>query len=183
VDPRAAREALGLGPTPTWSEVRAAYRAAIRASHPDHAGGSGARAAVVTEAYAALVRDRRRARPTPAPPPRPTRVPAPTPVREPVGPVEVLDGGTLFLPVPLDEAFAAVREACDAIGDVTYVDRSCAILEALVTLEGEGTCSLVVTFQGRAHGTEAFCTLEAIEHVGRPPVGPVVAALADALAR
>jgi hypothetical protein len=182
VDPRAAREALGLGPAPTWPEVRAAYRAAIRASHPDHAGGSGTRAATVTEAYAALVRDRRRARPSPAAGARPTPAPVREPVREPVGPVEVLDGGTLFLPVPPDEAFAAVLEACHAIGDVTYVDRSCAILEALVTLEGEGTCSLVVTFQGRAHGTEAFCTLEAIEHVGRPPVGPVVAALADALA-
>jgi hypothetical protein len=64
---------------------------------------------------------------------------------------------------------------------VTYLDRSCAILEALVSLEGEGTCSLVITFQGRAHGTDAFCTLEAIEHVASPPVRPVVAALARAI--
>jgi hypothetical protein len=38
-----------------------------------------------------------------------------------------------------------------------------------------------VSFQGRAHGTDAFCTLEAIEHVGAPPVGPVVAALREAI--
>jgi hypothetical protein len=179
VDPRAAREALGLGPAPTWPEVRAAYRAAIRASHPDHAGGSGTRAAVVTEAYAALVRDRDRGRASPTPRRRASTRPAPG--REPIGPVEVLDGDTLHLPVPPDEAFVVVLEACHSIGDVTYVDRSCAILETLVTIEGEGACSLVITFQGRAHGTEAFCTLEAIEHVGAPPVGPVVAALVDAL--
>ena len=35
-------------------------------------------------------------------------------------------------------------------------------------------CSLVITLQGRADGTDAFCTLEAIEHVASPPVRPVV---------
>jgi hypothetical protein len=96
--------------------------------------------------------------------------------------VEVLDGDTLLLPVPPDEAFALVVEACHRVGEVTYLDRSCAILETVVTVPGEGACSLVVTLQGRAHGTEAFCTLEAIEHVGSPPVAPVVAALREALA-
>ena len=62
-------------------------------------------------------------------------------------------------------------EACHRIGDVTYVDRSCAIFEALVAVEGEGTCSLVITVQGRADGTDAFCTLEAIERV-RVATGP-----------
>jgi hypothetical protein len=181
VDAPTARRELGLGPAPTWTEVRSAYRAAIRATHPDHAGGSGARAAVVTQAYATLVRERARPRSTPRPRPRPTT--APPAARQPYGPVEVLDGDTLYLPLPPDEAFVVVLEACHSIGDVTYVDRSCAILETLVAVEGEGACSLMVTFQGRAHGTEAFCTLEAIEHVGSPPVGPVVAALADALAR
>jgi hypothetical protein len=98
-----------------------------------------------------------------------------------IGPVEVLDGDTLRLPVPPDEAFLVVLDACHRIGAVTYVDRSCAILETLLTIEGEGACSLVVSFQGRAHGTDAFCTLEAIEHVGSPPIGPVVAALREAL--
>ena len=58
---------------------------------------------------------------------------------------------------------------------------SCAILETLVQVEGEGTCSLVITFQGRADGTDAFCTLEAIEHVATPPVRPVVEGLVAAL--
>jgi hypothetical protein len=182
VDVPAARQALGLGPAATWPEVRAAYRTAIRAAHPDRAGGTTAAATRLNEAYATLVRDRTR------PPRRASRAPTsgasrqrPTP-HDPVGPVEVLDGDTLRLPVPPDEAFVRVLEACHAIGDVTYVDRSCAILETLVMVEGEGTCSLVITFQGRAYGTDAFCTLEAIEHVAAPPVRPVVAALAAALA-
>jgi hypothetical protein len=89
---------------------------------------------------------------------------------------------SLLLPVPADEAFAVVLEACHRVGDVTYVDRQCAIVEALLQVAGEGTCSLVATFQGRAHGTEVFCTLEAIEHVGSPPVGAVVRELGEVVA-
>jgi hypothetical protein len=93
----------------------------------------------------------------------------------------VLDGDTVHLAVPPDEAFARIVEACHRIGDVTYIDRSCAILETLVPVAEEGVCSLVITLQGRAHGTDAFCTLEAIEHVASPPVRPVVEHLVDAL--
>jgi hypothetical protein len=94
----------------------------------------------------------------------------------------VAAGDTLVLPVPPDEAFLIVLEACHRIADVTYVDRQCGIVEALLRLDGEGTCSLVVTFQGRAHGTDAFCTLEAIEHVGSLPVDPIVRRLGAAAA-
>jgi hypothetical protein len=98
-------------------------------------------------------------------------------------PPEVLQGDTVHIVAPPDEAFARILEACHRIGDVTYVDRSCAILEALVRVEGEGVCSLVITLQGRADGTDAFCTLEAIEHVASPPVRNVVERLVDALRR
>jgi hypothetical protein len=110
---------------------------------------------------------------TPEPPPR-----AADDVWEPA---EVLEGDTIRLAMPPDEAFLRLLEAAHRIGDVTYVDRSCAIFEALVSVEGEGTCSLVVSLQGRAHGTEAFCTLEAIEHVASPPVRHVTEALVAAL--
>ena len=93
----------------------------------------------------------------------------------------MLDGDTVHLQAPPDEAFVRVLEACHRIGDVTYVDRSCAILETLVRLEGEGVCSLVITLQGRADGSDAFCTLEAIEHVASPPVRQVVNQLVTAL--
>jgi hypothetical protein len=179
-----ARAELGLGAAPTWTEVRVAYRAQIAACHPDRPGGDAARAAVVTEAYAILERAQQEGRlaDTPAPP----RPPASSPLRAtPVPPLdeppEVLDGDTIHLLAPPDEAFVRLVEACHRIGDVTYIDRSCAILETLVRVEGEGVCSLVITLQGRAHGTDAFCTLEAIEHVGSPPVRQVVEHLVAAL--
>jgi hypothetical protein len=186
VEVPAARSTLGLGPTPSWTEVRIAYRAQIAAAHPDRAGGDAARAALVTEAYATLERAHREGRlhhvPTPDPPAAGTAGRRPPPPPPPFDePPEVLDGDTVHLVAPPDEAFIRILEACHRIGDVTYVDRSCAILETLVKVEGEGTCSLVITLQGRAHGTDAFCTLEAIEHVASPPVRQVVERLVAAL--
>jgi hypothetical protein len=174
VDVTAARAVLGVGPDAPWAEVRSAYRATMRRTHPDLAGGATTAAAQANAAYAVLVRAR--ARDSDAV--EPVEVVETTST---VGPVEVLEGDTVHLALPADEAFVAVLEACHRIGDVTYVDRSCAILEALLPIEGEGVCSLVITFQGRADGTDAFCTLEAIEHVSSPPVHHVTAALADAL--
>jgi len=188
MDAADARARLGLGATPTWTEVRVAYRAQIAAAHPDRVGGDTALAALVNAAYATLEAAHRDGH-LHAPPPRPSAPPtatvtraqgAPPPLDEPP---EVLDGDTVHLPVPPDEAFARLLDACHHIGDVTYVDRSCAILEALVRVEGEGVCSLVITLQGRVDGTDAFCTLEAIEHVASPPVRPIVQQLVTALRR
>ena len=182
MDVAIARAELGLGPSPTWTEVRIAYRAQIAASHPDRAGGDPARASLVTEAYATLERAHREGRlaaDVPAPPPPPATRPA---AREPMdAPPEVLEGDTVHLAVPPDEAFARLVDACHRIGDITYIDRSCAILETLLPVEGEGVCSLVISLQGRADGTDAFCTLEAIEHVATPPVRPIVERLVWAL--
>lgn len=181
MDPAAARRALGVGDGASWDEVRAAYRARIQAAHPDRAGGDTRRAASLNAAYAVLVRARRsdeRHTAPPAPPPEPSPVPSPT---APSVPAEVLDGDTIRLAMPPDEAFLRLLEAAHRIGDVTYVDRSCAIFETLVAVEGEGACSLVITLQGRAHGTEAFCTLESIERVASPPVRHVTEALVAAL--
>jgi hypothetical protein len=179
LDVAAARAALGLGPRPTWEEVRSAYRARIQQAHPDRAGGTTEAAAALNGAYAALLQARRDGR-LDAPSPSPTHRVA-DPVAEPAEPAEVLDGDTIHLHLPPDEAFLRLLDAAHHVGDVTYVDRSCAIFEALVTVAGEGTCSLVVTLQGRADGTDAFCTLEAIEHVASPPVRHVTEALVAAL--
>jgi hypothetical protein len=178
VDVAAARDALGLGPRPTWTEVRAAYRARIQEAHPDRAGGDTERAAALNTAYATLVRAKRTGDLHAAAPP-----PAPAPPEPDASwePPEVLDGDTIRLYLPPDEAFIRLLDAAHRIGDVTYVDRSCAIFEALLAIEGEGVCSLVVTLQGRADSTEAFCTLEAIEHVASPPVRHVTEALLAAL--
>ena len=179
MDVAAARAALGVGPRPSWSEVRAAYRTLIQDAHPDRAGGDTQRAAALNAAYATLVRAKRTGDLHEAPPTPPETAPSVADVLW--EPAEVLDGDTIRLSVPPDEAFLSLLDAAHRIGDVTYVDRSCAIFEALVSVEGEGTCSLVVSLQGRAHGTEAFCTLEAIEHVASPPVRHVTEALVAAL--
>jgi hypothetical protein len=195
VDERAARAALGIGPDVSWSEVRTAYRAAIQTVHPDRAGGSSRAAATLNEAYAVLLRSRGDGAPrddtdvpqdgSPDGGPRRTdgRGDSPggsAPLAQD-GTV-IAAGDTLVLPVPPDEAFVVVLEACHRVGDVTYVDRQCGIVEALLQIAGEGTCSLVATFQGRAHGTDAFCTLEAIEHVASPPVAAVVRELGEVVA-
>lgn len=183
MDAAAARALLGVETTTPWSEVRATYRARISVAHPDRAGGDARQAAQLNAAYATLVRARRTGS-TPAPPSEPPAAPPPraTWADDPMAePPEVLDGDTVWLAAPPDEAFLRLLEAAHRIGDVTYVDRSCAIFEALVSVEGQGTCSLVVTLQGRAHGTDAFCTLEAIERVASPPVRHVTEALVAAL--
>jgi hypothetical protein len=178
MDRARARAVLGVDAGASSAEVRDAYRAAMRATHPDVAGPTGTRrAAALNDAYAALRTTH----------PRPPAAPIPTPTEHrtapppPTVPVEVLDGDTIWLDAPPDEAFARLLEACSEVGEVTYVDRSCPILEAMVTVPGEGACSLVITLQGRAHGTEAFCTLESIERVAQPPVTPLVEAVVAAL--
>lgn len=180
-----ARRLLRVAPSASWGDIRQAYRRSIAAAHPDRHGGDHARATALNEAYAVL---RRAHASNGLGPPTATRVPDPPSEAQEAtaplpGPPEVLDGDTVRLLVPPDEAFARVLDACHHIGDVTYVDRSCSIMETLVRVEGEGVCSLLITLQGRTDSTDAFCTLEAIEHVAAPPVRPVVEALVDAIRR
>ncbi len=182
---------LGVGPHDDWPAVQRAYREQMRRSHPDVAGAASTTAAArANAAYARLGRARHEvpAEPTVEAPAEPTArstgvptVPAGGPTAGPA--VTVLDGDTIHLDCPADEALALLVEATHTLGEVTYLDRSCSIFEAMVPVAGEGPCSLVVTLQGRADGTDAFCTLEALRRVAQPPVGHVVAALAQALAR
>jgi hypothetical protein len=53
-----ARAVLGVGPTATTSEIRAAYRAKMTRAHPDR-GGSNAEAARLTAARDRLLRAKR----------------------------------------------------------------------------------------------------------------------------
>ena len=91
----------------------------------------------------------------------------------------VVGGDTLLLAAPPPEAFALLLEAGHQVGEVTYVDRNCSIFEVVLRQDGE-TCSLVVTIQGRAHGTEAFLTLEAIERPATLDPSRVVFSMAAA---
>jgi len=180
-----ARSVLGVAPGDDWSAVRAAYRRAIRGAHPDTHGRSATATAVrLNEAYAVLRRSWREgsaaAPPAAAPPPPPAAPAPPTAPPPPAVGISVEANDTLLLAAPPDEAFALLLEAAHRVGNVSYVDRSCAIFEAVVRQDGE-TCSLVVTLQGRAHGTEAFLTLEAMERAASLPTDRVLARMLDAL--
>lgn len=181
MDVAEARAALGVADGEGWEVVRAAYRRLIRAAHPDVTGdGATGAAARLNEAYAVLSRAKRSGTLyVPAPPIPATPATPPPPAPPPVG-VAVEGTDTVLLAVPPPEAFALMLDAAHRVGSVSYVDRSCAIFEVVVRVGGEA-CSLVVTFQGRAHGTEAFLTLESLEQAAslspEPVLREVVAAL------
>jgi glyoxylase-like metal-dependent hydrolase (beta-lactamase superfamily II) len=167
MDVHEARAVLGVAEGDGWDVVRASYRRLIRTAHPDRAGGTTRAAARLNEAYAVLSRARRHgsrvgtaagtaapARPAPPPPP-----PPPPPPR--VG-TAVIGDDTLLLAAPPPEAFVLLLDAGHRIGSVSYVDRSCGIFEVIVHEAGE-TCSLLVTLEGRGHGTEVVFALESLE--------------------
>jgi hypothetical protein len=190
VDLSAARAALGVRVDDAWDVVRDAYRDQIRRWHPDVAGAAGvARSVELNAAYRTLALARREGRlhevdgppawsgpssgPTQPSSPRAAGDP-PRAVRPewspPVGPapdVRRLDHDTLVLSSTPDETFRRLVEATHEIGEISYLDRSSAIFEAVVTLDDGSAASFVVSLQWRAHDAscEAFCTLEAL---GRP---------------
>jgi hypothetical protein len=160
VDEAEARAVLGVAAGATPAEVRSAYRALLLRHHPDHAAedDAAARTRQLTEAHAAL-----RAAPS-SPPAEPP-------------PEVTVDGATLSLVLPPDEAFLVLLDAAADLGEVTYVDPEVGLLDVHVAFEGGGTASLVVSLQGRATGTtDAFCT---VADLGTGPVAdaPALAAL------
>ena len=162
MDEREAWQVLGLSPAATFDEARAAYRRLVRTHHPDVAGVHGAvRTARVIDAWR-VVRDR-------------------VPRDVDVASVDV-DGDTITLDVPADDAFLLLLEAAHRVGDVTHVGPGDGLLEALIAFDDGRTCSLVVSLQARGDGTtEAFCTLQALDAGPNPPVGLVVDALVEEL--
>jgi glyoxylase-like metal-dependent hydrolase (beta-lactamase superfamily II) len=186
VDVHEARTVLEVADGDGWDAVRASYRRLIRAAHPDRAGGTTRAAARLNEAYAVLSRARRggsrvgtatgpagtarRPRPPgPPPPPPPPRVGT-----------AVVGDDTLLLAAAPPEGFALLLEAGHRIGSVSYVDRSCGIFEVVVHHAGE-TCSLLVTLQGRGHGTEAVFALESLERAASLSPEPYARRLAEML--
>ena len=164
---------LGLERGASLGEARAAYRALLRTSHPDVDNGmdAGDRTRAIVAAYRRIM-----AEPvefsavwedasTPYEP-DPTNEgapggPTPTPTAEPFA--WRLSDDTVVLACPVDEAFLALLNVANSLGDVTYVDRNTGFLEALVRTDEGCTLSMVVSLQGRANGgTEAFVTIEPV---------------------
>lgn len=185
MNPSEAARILGVAAPASRDEVRRAYRAQIRAHHPDRAGdASAARAAAITEAFRVLTDHLDAGGSVPDPPPRrspPPRAAAPPVTGAPA--VHRTDHDALVLDAPADETFRWLLEAAHDIGEITYVDRSMPIVEVLCRFEDEPATSLVLTLQGRGLGTEVFCTVESIEARPAPPTGAVVDLLELALHR
>lgn len=191
----AARRVLGVGARDDWSVVRAAYRDRVRLAHPDVAGDAGAvRTVELNAAYRALSVARREGRlhdevPEPAAPTGRAPAPggqAPRATRRewsgPPGPppdVRFLGSDTLVLSSPPDETFRRLVEATHELGEISYLDRSSAIFEAVVHLDDGTPASFVVSLQWRAHDAscEAFCTLEALDRAEALDVSAVLAQL------
>jgi hypothetical protein len=200
VDTSEALSVLGISPGATADDVRTAYLRLIRDRHPDRAlsdPDATHQTARLTQAYAvvrAVMAETGGAtvpvpgRPAPAsasagsgPPDERARTHWPFDVdAEPVG-AELVDSDTIAIEAPADEAFALLFEAAGRVGHVAYFDRHLGILETIVRFEGGPTCSVLITLQGHAQATEAFCTMESIEAAPTPLIRPVVEAIVDEL--
>lgn len=199
--PDEALAVLGLSSPTTVAAARVAFRERVRVAHPDVAGpASTGQASQITQAYALLraVAARgdgatidtrngtgdapvpRPGSPASAPGPRAPTPPRPSAYEEAVE-AELAAGDTLLVHAPPPEAYAVIFEAAGRIGHIAYFDRSLGIIESIVRFEGGPSCSLLITLQGRSHGTEAFCTMDSIEAAPAPPIRPVVEALVDAI--
>ena len=166
MDTTEAFSLLGVSAADDWATVRAAYRQRIRQAHPDVVTGQAEAAARINAAYTYLARARRTGTAPAAPLPRPTRAPAPPrPRRAIAADVELLGTDTLIMQTPPDETFARLLVALDRLGEITFVDRSCPIVEAVLVLDDGTSHSLVLTIQGRGASTEVFATLEALTTV------------------
>ncbi len=191
-----ALEVLQLRPGTPMPEVRLAYRSLVRAAHPDLAApgadrsAATARTARITTAFAVVRRAVLDAGTdtVPEPPPPPAAARAPEEPRRPrpweVDAVEAdSDGDTIAIAAPPGEAYQLLLEAGARIGGIGYVDRRLGILELIVRFEGGPSCSVLITLQGRAFGTDAFCTMDSIEAAPTPALRPVVEALVEELTR
>ncbi len=193
--PDDALAVLGLSSPCTLVEARAAFRSQVRAHHPDIAGASSTgRTARITQAYALL---RRVAADGDGSTIDPTGVCGRTGANEPTGAdesgrrrptpyeeavdAELAAGDTIFVHAPPPETFALLFDAASQVGHIGYFDRHLGILEMIVRFEGGPSCSVLATLQGRAHGTDVFCTMESIEATPAPAIRPVVESLVDAM--
>lgn len=188
-----AMSRLGVVPGEGAQRVRARYRELMRRTHPDVSGADiSAEDATeatleITEAYRvislAIAEHGLVPEPTPA-----TSTPHSTEEggcrhrsgdTRPHGVGARAEGDTILLDLPSPEAFAVLLDAGSRIGGIGYVDRNLGLLELIVRFEGGPSCSVLITLQGRAFGTDAFITMESIEAAPTPSVEPVLRALLE----
>lgn len=179
MDVAQARAVLGVSADADWVAIRSAYRRLIRQSHPDLAGPEGAaRSAQLNAAYRTLslarsapttpdsttrpetgaTHTRRGPRPRAAPPSPPGRAEAPP------ADVTVVESTIIMTSTP-QESFRRLVEAAHLLGDISYIDRSAAIFEAILQLDDGAHASFVVSLDWSGHDAicHAWCTLEALD--------------------
>jgi len=138
MDRRRALALLGLKGESDAATLRAAFRQAVKATHPDRAGGDAARLRLVIEAYGLLKAGR------PAPVARPERPAPPAPpsvLYLHLGPALAAAGGEVIAPLPGDRRIrvavpAGLRDG-DRVraGEVTLTVK--VVAEADLTLRGD----------------------------------------------
>jgi len=167
VDSRAAMVVLGLSGSPSWAEIRVAYRSAIRHTHPD-AGGDPTRAAEVNRAFETL---RAATSEGSVPLQEPQRAPIVGPA--PGTPREVLDHDD-----PVD-VLLRLADAAHEIGEVVFVDPSAGLMEVVVgEPPGVGQLTVHVAFDNSDHdGVPVAFTLDRLGLTPAPPIHEVVSEL------
>ncbi|MGH9184812.1 MAG: hypothetical protein ACRD0U_03180 [Acidimicrobiales bacterium] len=174
MDEAAARRTLGVGPSAGHEEVRAAFRRLIRFRHPDVAGpGAGSATIDLIAAYRRL----RSVDPAPRPPSVSVSPPTRVEVRVRLG--IVVEGSTILVGLPRQQVWGALLEAADRLGEVTYVDASAGLIEAVVEFIDWPVCSVVLTALRRPHRSEVTCTVEALSGDPAPPEDAVARLVAD----
>jgi hypothetical protein len=156
---------LGLDESSTWTEIRHAYRAAIRSAHPD-AGGSSEQAAALNDAMAVLAKS--------------TSTAVPRVVDVAVHDVPVIrDDGLVFV-APVDEVFDRLWRALDAVADVVVADPIAGLLVGDLRSE-LGAGRLVVELRAApddARSSTVEFTLDQNGPRAAPPIDEVVRELA-----
>lgn len=197
MDDAEARTLLGVGAEAPVEEIRTAFRRRLHHAHPDVAPGdpeATRTTARLVEAYGVLRRGRSRVVDRGAQPPG--RSPHPDP-----GAKVAVDGDHLAFAAPRREVYLRLIEVADQIGEVTYVDPDARLLDTVVILHDGTACSLLAVLQERSRPvgspeaaghevadrrgwaacTEIFFTVEPLGGEARPPVAPLVAAVASLL--
>ena len=180
---------LGVAVGDSEREVKDVFRALMREHHPDLAASRASQAttsvdpSLLTEAYSVVLASIQTSpdglvpqSADPAEPHSPSTSPsAPPPL------VSTHDGDTIWIEAPPDEAYQRLLDAASTLGGIGHVDRHLGLLEVIVRFEGGPSCSVLMTLQGRAYGTDVFCEMESIEAEPTPSIQPVLECLVEQL--
>lgn len=174
--------ALRVQPPADWEAVRAAYRDQLMAAHPDHTGaedpdgrtaeivaafrllreataeGVIPLATVLTQAAAKAAQELR------------TAAPVPATIAEDAQPVVLTSTST--------DVWGRVQEAMSIEGNISGVDRSAGLIQAVVSVPGYASAQLTAEVTPTGAGdAEVLFTLEALGVGDAPPLNEVVARL------